>query len=221
MPRLLRVAFPLARFRRKLYGIDHIAVQFESVERLLANYERLRRSGISPVWSINHGPTTSLYYEDPDSIRLEFQTDNFPTVATAAAYFESGEFVANPIGTEIDPDFLLKRLRNGDDPADLLKPGAGTPPGTKARANKRAITWKHCEARGKAARIASRRLRRGIAVSLPGAARVAALESLPVPASRCAMAAAAAQEGSDPPTGQQTARQLPRSGRARLGHSPA
>ena len=142
VPRLLRVAFPLARFRRKLYGIDHIAVQFESVERLLVNYERLRRSGISPVWSINHGPTTSLYYEDPDGIRLEFQTDNFPTVATTAAYFESGAFVANPIGTEIDPDYLLKRLRNGDDPADLLKPGAGTPPGTKARANKRAITWK-------------------------------------------------------------------------------
>jgi Glyoxalase/Bleomycin resistance protein/Dioxygenase superfamily len=51
VPRLLRVAFPLARFRRKLYGIDHIAVQFESVERLLVNYERLRRSGISPVWA--------------------------------------------------------------------------------------------------------------------------------------------------------------------------
>ena len=46
------------------------------------------------------------------------------------------------IGTEIDPDYLLERLRNGDDPADLVKHGAGTRPGTKARANKRAITWK-------------------------------------------------------------------------------
>jgi catechol 2,3-dioxygenase-like lactoylglutathione lyase family enzyme len=142
VPRLLRLAFPLARFRRKFYGIDHLAVQFQTLERLLTNYERLKRAGILPVWSIYHGPTTSLYYEDPDGIRLEFQVDNFPTVQATADFFGSDEFAANPIGTEIDPDYLLERLRNGEDPAGLLKPGAGTRPGTKPRVNKRAITWK-------------------------------------------------------------------------------
>lgn len=79
VPSLLRLAFPLARWRRKVYGIDHISVTFGSLERLLSTYERLKRAGITPVWSINHGPTMSLYYEDPDGIRLEFQTENFPS----------------------------------------------------------------------------------------------------------------------------------------------
>jgi hypothetical protein len=36
----------------------------------------------------------------------------------------------------------LERLRNGTDLAELLRQGAGTRPGTSARINKRAITWK-------------------------------------------------------------------------------
>jgi hypothetical protein len=52
------------------------------------------------------------------------------------------EDAANPIGVDIDPDYLLERLTAGDDPADLLRPGAGTRPGTTPRANKRAITWR-------------------------------------------------------------------------------
>ncbi|MFF0011288.1 VOC family protein [Streptomyces sp. NPDC005374] len=142
VPRLLRYAFPLARFRRKLYGIDHLAFTFRSLERLLSNYDRLRKAGVLPVWAINHGPTTSLYYEDPDGIRLEFQTENFPTAQETADHFGSTAFADNSIGTDIDPGYLLERLRSGASPADLLKPGAGTRPGTTPRANKRAITWK-------------------------------------------------------------------------------
>ncbi|MGW3123281.1 hypothetical protein ACWDBW_40240 [Streptomyces sp. NPDC001107] len=41
-----------------------------------------------------------------------------------------------------DPEYMLERLRRGDDPAELLRPGAGTPPGITPRANRRAITWK-------------------------------------------------------------------------------
>jgi hypothetical protein len=44
------------------------------------------------------------------------------------------KFCGNPIGTEIDPDYRLERLRKGEDPAGLLKPGVGTLPGTKAQA---------------------------------------------------------------------------------------
>jgi catechol-2,3-dioxygenase len=142
VPSVLRYLFPLARLRRKVYGIDHLAVQFTSLERLITTYERLKQAGIHPVWSINHGPTTSLYYEDPDGIRLEFQVDNYHTTEATAAFFAGEEFAANPIGTEFDPEYMLERLRRGDDPAELLRPGAGTPPGTTPRANRRAITWK-------------------------------------------------------------------------------
>lgn len=142
VPGLVRYAFPLARLRRKIYGIDHLAVTFSSIERLLMTYQRLKDIGITPVWSINHGPTTSLYYEDPDGIRLEFQTDNFPTAEETADYFYSNAFADNPVGVNIDPDYLLERLHSGTEPQELLRHGAGTRPGTTAPANKRAITWK-------------------------------------------------------------------------------
>ena len=142
LPPPLRYAFPLSRWRRKTYGIDHLAFTFVSVEKLLLTYERLKGVGITPVWAINHGPTTSLYYEDPEGIRLEFQTENFPTAQQTADYFNSREFDDNPIGVDIDPDYLLERLRAGTDSEQLLARGAGTRPGTKPRSNKRAISWK-------------------------------------------------------------------------------
>jgi len=39
--------------------------------------------------AINHGPTTALYYEDPDGIRLEHQAENFPTPQETADHFGS------------------------------------------------------------------------------------------------------------------------------------
>ncbi|MHA3020629.1 VOC family protein [Mycobacterium sp. BMJ-28] len=142
VPAPIRYLFPFARLRRKVYGIDHLAFTFISLKRLLLTYERLKNAGIAPVWSINHGPTTSLYYEDPDGIRLEFQSENFPTAQQTAAYISGDEFADNPIGVNIDPDYLLQKLRAGVDTADLVQRGAGTRPGTKPRANKNAITWK-------------------------------------------------------------------------------
>jgi catechol 2,3-dioxygenase-like lactoylglutathione lyase family enzyme len=142
VPGFLRYLFPLSRFRRKIYGIDHVGLTFKSLNRLLSTYERLKIAGITPVLSINHGPTTSLYYEDPDGIRLEFQTENFPTAKATADYFHSRAFAENPIGVTFDPDYLLERLRGGAEPTTLLHQGAGTRPGTTARVNKRAVTWK-------------------------------------------------------------------------------
>ncbi|MGH3166454.1 MAG: VOC family protein [Trebonia sp.] len=142
LPRFFRYVFPFSRIRRKTYGIDHLAFTYHSLERLLRNYERLKHEGIRPVWAINHGPTTSLYYEDPEGIRLEFQAENFASGEATAQFLNSGEFAANPIGVNIDPDYLLERLDAGEDPAELLRPGAGTRPGTMPRANRKAITWR-------------------------------------------------------------------------------
>ncbi len=141
VPKAVRFLFPLAKFRRKAYGIDHIALTFVSLERLLENYVRLKRLGIVPVWSINHGPTISLYYEDPDGIRLEFQVENFDPDNTAAFFFTE-EFAKNPIGVNIDPDYLLSQLRNGVPHEQLRRREAGTRPGHPVIANKNTITPK-------------------------------------------------------------------------------
>jgi catechol 2,3-dioxygenase-like lactoylglutathione lyase family enzyme len=140
VPAPVKALFPLSRLRRKAYGIDHLAFTFDSLTTLLHKWDELRSLGIEPVWAINHGPTTSLYYEDPDGIRLEFQVENFPTPEQTADFFRSAEFAANPIGVTLDPGYLLERLQAGAPEAELLLQGAGTRPGTTQRSGRRAVT---------------------------------------------------------------------------------
>jgi catechol-2,3-dioxygenase len=105
-------------------GLDHVAYTFESLGDLLASYVRLEALGIHPVWKINHGPTTSLYYEDPDGNRVELQIDNFPSVAELNAWMQSDAFKANPIGTPFDPARLVERYEAGDPIEELVQQGA-------------------------------------------------------------------------------------------------
>ena len=65
------------------------------------------------MWTINHGPTTSLYYQDPNGHRVELQIDNFETTKALNAWFRSPAFAENPIGVEFDPELLLARHRKG------------------------------------------------------------------------------------------------------------
>lgn len=41
-------------------GLDHIAFTFDSLNDLAAAYLQRKARGILPVWSVNHGPTTSM-----------------------------------------------------------------------------------------------------------------------------------------------------------------
>ncbi len=105
-------------------GLDHVAYTFESLGDLLGTFRRLEAKGIVPVWSINHGPTTSLYYQDPDGNRVEFQVDNFATEAELKGWMESGAFAANPIGVGFDPEKLIERYEKGDPIEELLQQGS-------------------------------------------------------------------------------------------------
>lgn len=102
-------------------GVHHIAFTYDSLTVLLENFERLKALGIEPTYVINHGPTTSLYYEDPDRNQLEFQVENFATVRESGEFFYSDAFAENPIGVEFDPDDLLRRLRGGEADEDLKR----------------------------------------------------------------------------------------------------
>lgn len=139
MPRFLKLLFPFARLRRKLYGVDHLAFTYNSLAELLNKWEELTAVGITPVWAINHGPTTSLYYEDPDGIRLEFQVENFSTAQETTDYFGTEQFAHNPFGVNFDPGYLLERLRAGDPEPELLRQGAGTRPGSKQVAGRKTL----------------------------------------------------------------------------------
>lgn len=94
-------------------GLHHAAFTYANIGDLLSTYQRLDQHGIEPFWCVNHGPTTSMYYEDPDGNHVELQIDNFATDSELDAYFASGAFDANPIGVNIDPDELVERFESG------------------------------------------------------------------------------------------------------------
>jgi len=100
-------------------GVNHVAYTYASLGDLLATYERLKQMGVRPYWRIHHGITLSLYYQDPDSNRMEFQVD-CGTVEEANAYMRTDAFAANPAGVEINPESLLAQYRSGVPEQQLL-----------------------------------------------------------------------------------------------------
>ena len=101
------------------YGLEHIAFSFPTLSDLLLSYRQRKARGISPVWCVNHGPTTSIYYKDPDGNVLETQVDNFDTAEEANGFMATEEFAQNPIGTDFDPEVVIERLRAGEDERGL------------------------------------------------------------------------------------------------------
>src|SRR5262245_22314668 len=94
-------------------GVHHVAYTYAGLGELLATYRRLKAGGIEPARCINHGPTTSMYYKDPDGLRVELQVDNFATMDEAHAYVAGPEFAANPIGVIFDPEQLIRDYEAG------------------------------------------------------------------------------------------------------------
>lgn len=101
-------------------GLAHMAFSFKSLNELMQAYSQRKARGILPIWAVNHGPTTSIYYQDPDGNQIETQVDNFETVAEANAFMRTPEFAENPIGADFDPEELIRRLENGED-QEILK----------------------------------------------------------------------------------------------------
>jgi catechol-2,3-dioxygenase len=103
-------------------GMAHFAYSYASLDDLVAQYERMAAKGVLPVRTINHGPTTSLYYRDPDGNAVEIQVDNFSTVDALNDWFASGAFNRNPIGVTFDFDELAAKYHAGVPVAELLRP---------------------------------------------------------------------------------------------------
>jgi len=107
-------------------GVHHFAFTYANLGDLLSNYMRLKATGIEPVWSINHGPTTSLYYEDPDRNQVELQIDNYDSVEEAGEFLFTSAFETNPIGVDFDPEDLYRRHKAGEDETSLkMRPESG------------------------------------------------------------------------------------------------
>jgi catechol 2,3-dioxygenase-like lactoylglutathione lyase family enzyme len=110
-------------------GLEHLAFTFASLAALLGTYARVKAAGIEPMYCINHGPTISLYYADPDGHKTELQIDTMP-MDLADEYVRGAINAANPLGWPFDPDKLVERFEAGDPLKELMSIGREHVPAT-------------------------------------------------------------------------------------------
>ncbi|KIX06763.1 uncharacterized protein Z518_04739 [Rhinocladiella mackenziei CBS 650.93] len=103
-------------------GLDHISFTYPTLTALAQQYAYLKSLSkpVLPVWTVNHGPTTSMYYRDPDGNKIELQVDNFDDPADADAFMSGPKYDQNPMGTDFvadewAKDILSKALANGEE----------------------------------------------------------------------------------------------------------
>jgi catechol 2,3-dioxygenase-like lactoylglutathione lyase family enzyme len=102
------------------YGLEHLAFTYGSLGTLLANYRRLKRLRVEPYWTINHGPTISMYYRDPDGNKVETQYDVFAT-ADEATDFINKYYGENFMGIIFEPEQMAQRYEAGEALESLVK----------------------------------------------------------------------------------------------------
>lgn len=111
-----------------LAGMEHVAFTYSDLRTLLAAYIHNKDYGILPFWSINHGPTISMYYKDPDGNKIELQHDVFDKPELVDAFFASGAYEENFMGIIFDPDEMIAALEDGQ-PEDVLTKRPNLPAG--------------------------------------------------------------------------------------------
>lgn len=93
-------------------GLEHLSFTYRDLGALLATYQRLKGSAIEPFWSINHGPTISMYYRDPDGNKVELQVDIFATTEATNAFLER-HYPENFMGIIFDPEQMVRDYEHG------------------------------------------------------------------------------------------------------------
>jgi catechol 2,3-dioxygenase-like lactoylglutathione lyase family enzyme len=101
-------------------GLEHISFAYGHLGELLANYQRLKVVGVEPYWTINHGPTISLYYRDPDGNRIELQYDVFST-ADGANRFIQENYAENFMGVLFEPEDMIQKYEAGLSIDEIVK----------------------------------------------------------------------------------------------------
>ena len=105
----------------KSVGFYHVAFTYGRLAELIATYERLAAMDIAPVRTINHGPTVSFYYADPDGNLVELQVDAFADAESAKRWMRGPVFERNPIGVELDMKSYVSAFHAGASEAELLR----------------------------------------------------------------------------------------------------
>jgi len=103
-----------------LPGLEHVSFTYADLGQLLATYRRLKSVGIEPFWTINHGPTLSMYYRDPDGNKVELQVDVFKTAEEVNDFLER-YYPENFMGILFDPEEMIRKYEAGVPIAELYR----------------------------------------------------------------------------------------------------
>jgi catechol-2,3-dioxygenase len=107
-----------------LSRLNHFAFEYPTLAELFETHERLAGSSVLPTVSLNHGPTMSMYYQDPDKNVVELFYDTQYTEDQIAEFYAGGDrYVLSAI--PFDPVKKLEELRGGKTVAELT---AWSPP---------------------------------------------------------------------------------------------
>ena len=100
--------------------LKHLAYAYGNLDDLVAQYRKMKGLGHMPVECVNHGPTVSFYYEDPDGNGVEFFVDRFATMEESKAYIASEGFQKNLFGYYVDPEVIAAQLDAGTPHVEIM-----------------------------------------------------------------------------------------------------
>ena len=99
--------------------LNHFAFEYPTREGLCETHSRLAGSSTTPSICLNHGPTISMYYEDPDKNTVELYFDSGYTEEDMVAFYAGGDrYILSP--TPFDPVELQQKLHSGKSVAELI-----------------------------------------------------------------------------------------------------
>jgi len=78
-------------------GLNHFAFKVESYKDLQEAHKRLVTAGATIDHIVDHGMTRSVYFLDPDGIKMELFANTFATEEEGLAYMQSSRGGADPL----------------------------------------------------------------------------------------------------------------------------
>ena len=120
--------------RSKHRRLQHVAFEFGTLDELLGSYARLKTLGIVPQFSVNEGPQTGFYYEDPDGNSVEINVCNYPERWAAIEHMQTSA------GFQPSTARSLCRSRQDDRRARGRRHAVGTATSELGRASSRRRT---------------------------------------------------------------------------------
>lgn len=125
--RIALMAFPFFKQARPAAerfmeaGYEHVAFEYDHLDELLHTYQRLQRTGISAWLTVNHGPTLSFYYQDPDQNNIELQVDCCDHDLERWKQVLAGPiYTTNQLGCFVDPQKMIQARLRGVDAQQIL-----------------------------------------------------------------------------------------------------